>query len=146
MNKPKTPRPLVLFYVLVAYVLLQFSWWAYLLIKTNNQVADLQAQLLNYSIITDQTLSTQSLIEAQQQLDADLHKRWMMILGEGAVFLVLLTWAIMRTRVGFRRESLLAERQKNFLLSVTHELRSPLASIGLQAETLLKRDLPKEKQ
>lgn len=69
-----------------------------------------------------------------------------MIIGEGVVFLTLLVWAIQRTRIAFRREELLAERQKNFLLSVTHELRSPLASIGLQAETLMKRDLPKEKQ
>lgn len=129
------------------YVLLQFSWWAYLLIKTNNQVARLQYDVLNHEIVSAPgTLSTSELLASKETLDSDLHKRWMMIVGEGAVFLVLLSWAIMRTRRGFKREALLAERQKNFLLSVTHELRSPLASIGLQAETLLKRDLPKEKQ
>lgn len=132
--------------MLVFYVVLQFSWWAYLLIRTNNQVADLQGQLLNYQVISDQSTPTQDLIDAQQKLENDLHKRWMMIVGEGIVFSLLLAWAIYRTRNSFRREALLAERQKNFLLSVTHELRSPLASIGLQAETLLKRDLPKEKQ
>lgn len=133
MNQPKTPRPLLLFYVLVVYVLLQFSWWAYLLIRTNNSVAELQLQ------------STVAQIDPAK-IESDLNKRRLMILGEGVVFLVLLVWAIQRTRIAFRREELLAERQKNFLLSVTHELRSPLASIGLQAETLLKRDLPKEKQ
>lgn len=81
-----------------------------------------------------------------EKIDSDMNKRRLMIIGEGAVFLLLLVWAIHRTRIAFRREELLAERQKNFLLSVTHELRSPLASIGLQAETLIKRDLPKEKQ
>jgi len=147
MNKPRIPRPLLLFYVLVMYVLLQFSWWAYLLVRTNNQVADLQARILTHEVMTDDPQSTvTALYEAKGKLDSDLHKRWMMILGEGAVFIVLLSWAIARTRSGFKRESLLAERQKNFLLSVTHELRSPLASIGLQAETLLKRELPKEKQ
>jgi two-component system, OmpR family, phosphate regulon sensor histidine kinase PhoR len=133
MNKPKTPRPLLLFYVLVVYVLLQFSWWAYLLIRTNNSVAELQKQ----SVTT---------YYQPEKVDSDLNKRRWMIIGEGIVFLVLLVWAIQRTRIAFRREELLAERQKNFLLSVTHELRSPLASIGLQAETLIKRDLPKEKQ
>lgn len=133
MNKPKTPRPLLLFYVLVVYVLLQFSWWAYLLIRTNNHVAELQKQNAVAQI-------------DPAKIESDLSKRRMMIIGEGIVFLTLLVWAIQRTRTAFRREAMLAERQKNFLLSVTHELRSPLASIGLQAETLLKRDLPKEKQ
>lgn len=147
MKKPRTSRPLLLFYVLVVYVILQFAWWAYLLIKTNNQVSDLHNQILNYQIVTDPNLKDPTVvIQAKENLDQELHKRWLMIAGEGAVFFLLLSWAIVRTRAGFKREALLAERQKNFLLSVTHELRSPLASIGLQAETLLKRDLPKEKQ
>ncbi|MFM2018996.1 MAG: hypothetical protein RL007_2652 [Bacteroidota bacterium] len=140
-------RPLVLFYVLVFYVLLQFSWWTYLLVRTNNQVADLQREILQQQLGASGNLVSSSLIiEKQQKMDDELHKRWMMIFGEGAVFIVLLTIAIVRTRNGFRKEALMAERQKNFLLSVTHELKSPLASIGLQAETLIKRDLPKEKQ
>jgi two-component system phosphate regulon sensor histidine kinase PhoR len=133
VNNPKTPRPLLLFYVLVVYVLLQFSWWAYLLIRTNNHVAELQQQVASVQVDA-------------AKIENDLSKRRMMIIGEGIVFLTLLVWAIQRTRTAFRREAMLAERQKNFLLSVTHELRSPLASIGLQAETLIKRDLPKEKQ
>ena len=119
--------------MLVVYVLLQFSWWAYLLIRTNNKVAELQKQ----TVVT---------LADPAKVESDLAKRRWMIIGEGAVFLTLLVWAIQRTRIAFRREELLAERQKNFLLSVTHELRSPLASIGLQAETLIKRELPKEKQ
>lgn len=147
MKKPAISRPLFLFYVLVGYVLLQFSWWAYLLITTNNRVTELQYENLNYQVTTDPAISsTQELLTQKAYLDKELHKRWMMIVGEGAVFLLLLSWVIDRTRSGFKREAMLAERQKNFLLSVTHELRSPLASIGLQAETLMKRELTKEKQ
>lgn len=104
-----------------------------MLIRTNNKVAELQKQ------------PSITMVDPEK-VESDLLKRRLMIMGEGVVFLVLLMWAIQRTRVAFRREALMAERQKNFLLSVTHELRSPLASIGLQAETLLKRELPKEKQ
>jgi len=147
MKSGRGSRPLVLFYVLVVYVLLQFAWWTYLLIRTNNQVAVLQEEVLT---LQDQSTPTgvpdgnQTLLHDKVQ--SELNKRWMMIAGEGVVFLILLTLVIVRTRNGFKREALLAERQKNFLLSVTHELRSPLASIGLQAETLIKRDLSKEKQ
>jgi signal transduction histidine kinase len=52
----------------------------------------------------------------------------------------------MRVRNTFNKESELSSQQKNFLLSVTHELKSPIASVKLSLETLLKRDLEKEKQ
>lgn len=39
-------RPLVLFYILVFYVLLQFIWWAYLLIDLNDEVYQYKIELL----------------------------------------------------------------------------------------------------
>ncbi len=41
------------------------------------------------------------------------------------------------------REKRLQEQKNNFLLSVTHELKSPLASIKLLLQTIQKRDLTK---
>ena len=80
------------------------------------------------------------------EMNAKLHKRWVMISSEGAVFIGLLLLGIYRIRKTFKTESELAERQKNFLLSVTHELKSPIASAKLQLQTMQKRELPKEKQ
>lgn len=45
-----------------------------------------------------------------------------------------------------KKERKLHEQQRNFLLSVTHELKSPLASIKLYLQTILKRELEKEKR
>jgi signal transduction histidine kinase len=69
-----------------------------------------------------------------------------MISSEGAVFVGLLLFGVYRIRKTFKQEVELADRQKNFLLSVTHELKSPIASAKLQLQTILKRDLDKEKQ
>jgi signal transduction histidine kinase len=41
---------------------------------------------------------------------------------------------------------MVAKQQKNFLLSITHELKSPLAAIKLQLQTLNSRNLPEEKR
>ncbi|HCN82407.1 MAG TPA: two-component sensor histidine kinase, partial [Sphingobacteriaceae bacterium] len=69
-----------------------------------------------------------------------------MIMGEGFVFLFLLVVGAYQLNKALKKESKLHHQQKNFLLSVTHELKSPLASIKLYLETILKRDLEKQQQ
>ncbi len=67
-----------------------------------------------------------------------------MIMSEGMMFgLVLLAGAFYMHK-SLARERKLQEQKKNFLLSVTHELKSPLASIKLLLQTIQKRDLSKE--
>ncbi len=137
----KRPRPLFLFYLLVVYVFIQFSWWSYLMVKLNNEVLEQRLHIIEL-----QTSDAAEIETAQSELHAKLKKRWLMIAGEGTVFLVLLISGFLQTRKTFKKEAELGLRQKNFLLSITHELKSPIASAKLQLETLLKRDLPKEKQ
>ncbi len=66
-----------------------------------------------------------------------------MIIGEGAIFLLIFLTGAYYLQKTLRKEKKLQEQQKNFLLSVTHELKSPLASIKLYIQTILKRDLDK---
>jgi len=134
-------RPLIFFYVLVVYVLLQFVWWAYMLFNLNNEIHLLKLDLIANSFSSIEQIATQ-----QAELDAKLRARWIMILGEGAVFLSLLAFGIYRVRKTFKQEILLSRQQQNFLLSVTHELKTPLASNKLFLQTLAKHELSKEKQ
>lgn len=67
-----------------------------------------------------------------------------MILGEGSVFIFLFVVGAYQLHKAINKERKLHDQQKNFLLSVTHELKSPLASIKLYTETIIKRDLDKE--
>ena len=67
-----------------------------------------------------------------------------MIIGEGLVFFLIMIWGIYQVQKSLNRELELAKLQKNFLLSVTHELKTPIASVRLGLETLQKHDLEKE--
>jgi len=71
-------------------------------------------------------------------------ERLAMIMGEGAVFIIVLFTGAYSLHRSFNRERKLQEQKKNFLLSVTHELKSPLASIKILLQTIQKRDLSKE--
>lgn len=66
-----------------------------------------------------------------------------MILGEGAMFVMVFTVGAYFMHKSLNKEAKLHEQKKNFLLSVTHELKSPLASIKLLLQTIQKRDLTK---
>lgn len=134
-------RTLVIFYVLVFYALIQFCWWAYLLIDLNTEIYDLKiAQVINEQ--TDGSVSDLS----EHNLIKELHNKWIMIAGEGFVFLSLLVWGIFKTHRSFKKEIELARNQKNFLLSITHEIKSPLAAIKLNLETIRRHNLEESKK
>jgi two-component system, OmpR family, phosphate regulon sensor histidine kinase PhoR len=85
-------------------------------------------------------------LNMSEEMQQKLRTKWLMIFGEGFVFLTLLAVGILQTRKSFHKEALLARQQNNFLLSITHELKSPLASIKLYLQTIAKRDLDKEQK
>lgn len=137
----KRSRPLFVFYLLVAYVFLQFSWWTYSMFQLNNEISGLKNEL---NLLKGE--SAQQITLQGNEINAKLHKRWIMISSEGAVFIGLLLIGVFQIRKTFKKENELANRQKNFLLSVTHELKSPIASTKLQLQTLQKHELEKTKQ
>ncbi len=134
-------RPLLIFYILVAYILLQFSWWAYLLIDLNKEVIAYRMEISEL-----ENTDTGSISKEKTFYQQDLKKRLWMVAGEGSVFLALLVFGILKTRHSFRKEFALARQQKNFLLSITHEFKSPLAAIKLNLQTIQKRELERNKQ
>ncbi len=110
-------RTALIFYILSIYVVIQFIWWGIQLVSLNGQI---------YS-------------ESET-----VRQRFTMIVGEGIVFLLLLIVGIWQIHRSIRKDLNLSKRQKNFLLSVTHELKTPLAANKLYIQTVTKRKLSKE--
>jgi len=112
-----------------------------MLIDLNQEIYGLKLQLLQ--------IGYEGMPEFQVQkgeLDQWLHLRFWMVLGEGSVFFFLLVFGIWKTRQSFHKEVLLANQQKNFLLSITHELKSPITAVKLYLQTLMTRKLDEEKR
>lgn len=132
-------RPLLIFYILVIYILVQFCWWAYLLVDLNREVYKHKVELLELTVKDDAMLKA-----AKDKSRTHLHQKWLMIAGEGFVFLSLLLTGIFLIWKSFTKEIYLAKRQKNFLLSVTHEFKSPLAAVKLNLQTMQRHKLDEE--
>ncbi len=140
-STPKKSKPLFWFYILLVYVFLQFSWWTYLMFQLNTENVRLKTEI---NLLKEE--SPEEIILHGNELNEKLHKRWLMISSEGAVFVFLLLLGGYQIRKTLKKETALAQQQKNFLLSVTHELKSPIASTKLQLQTLQKHELDRTKQ
>lgn len=134
-------RSIIILGVLFGYILLQFLWWEILLVKQNDRIISEKQKLIELSS-TDET-------QLRQDVALLHHKKKMqtlMIVSEGMVFLLLLLFGVYKIKQAFDKENDLNNRQKNFFLSVTHELKTPIAATKLQLQTLRKQKLDEAKQ
>ncbi len=111
------------------------------MVQLNNEVYHLKTQVNLLQGESSEEIATKG-----NELNTKLKTRWVMIASEGSVFVGLLLLGILQIRKTFIKEAALAQQQTNFLLSVTHELKSPIASAKLQLQTLEKRELDRNKQ
>ena len=132
----------ILSFSVMIYMLLAFCWWAVLLIKKNKQAFE------NKMLYTENILRNNgSLAEGDDFKNTTqyllLHEEFSsqrnMIIGEGVVFIISIVLGIWFINKAYYKEMIAANQGRNFLLSITHELKSPIASIKLVLETFKKR-------
>ncbi len=129
-------------YIVLLYMFLAFGWWSVLLIRKTNEVFDAQARELALRMAVQQQIEnpadftgTAEYADMRRRLDRQRY----MIVGEAAFLLVLLIAGLVALYRSLAKEISAAEQQRNFLLSITHELKSPLAGIRLILETFQRR-------
>jgi two-component system, OmpR family, sensor histidine kinase CiaH len=67
-------------------------------------------------------------------------------IGEGSVFLLLILVGAVFVYRATRRQFILSRQQQNFMMAITHELKTPIAVVRLNIETLQKRRLEEAQQ
>jgi signal transduction histidine kinase len=130
--------------ILLVYIIAAIVYWWISLQKLNGRIYDLQV------------ISLQSQIDSasdpgyyDQQMEAYRHKlalRTTQYVGEGGTFLVVILIGAVVVYSSLNRRISLSRQQNNFMLSVTHELKSPIAGIKLNLQTMAKHQLTEEQK
>jgi signal transduction histidine kinase len=138
-------NPFTLFYIVFAYIVTFSIWWAYLLYNKNetafNEKIEINKIYFNSKQHAEEYINTSEFSDLKQKYE----RQRSMIIMEGTVFILLLIGGLMIVKRVLTKELRLADLQRNFMLSITHELKSPLAAIKLNMQTVKGRDLEKEK-
>jgi len=87
---------------------------------------------------------TRYFVLATETRVSELGVGYWMILSIGDVFLVGVATILVLFLIGNVRQRLYIRRQETFLDSVTHELKSPLASLRLSLDTFARRETDAE--
>jgi signal transduction histidine kinase len=128
-------------YILFVYIIAQFLWWEILLVRQNNALLAEKQKLLELTVSDAAQLRTEI-----DKLQKSKVQKTYMVVGEGTIFLLLLLYGINLIRKANKKEHEYLDQKNNFLLSITHELKTPLATTKLQLQTLKKHQLSVEKQ
>ena len=78
--------------------------------------------------------------------EAESQRAFFMLLSESVFVIILCAYGTLRVIRTIRRERRLAHDRQIFMDSVTHELKTPLASILLNLQTMQKRQLGREQE
>lgn len=126
-------KALVLFICMVVFALAQALWWIIFMARVVGEKVDLAQEMGG----------APDLVEKIHRQEIT---RQIMVGTEGVFFLVLIlagAWLIYRALV---RAEQLKFHQQNFLSAVTHELKTPLASMKLYLDSLQSVKIPAEKK
>ena len=128
----------LIYWVFLTYMIAAFIWWYVSLEKQNNEIAAIKFQSIQ---INDPSLKAKTHAIQDFQL-----RKTKQFIGEGLTSLVLFLLGAIYVYRSLKKQLRYADQQQNFMMAVTHELKTPIAISHLNIETLLKRDLDSTQQ
>ena len=127
---------------LLAYIVVALVFWE---LSLQRQSGHIYAQeLITLKSQIDSTSYPGEYHRQKEMLEDNLRKRTYQYVAEGSTFLIVILIGASIVFTSFRRRIKLSRQQNNFMLSVTHELKSPIAAMKLNLQTLEKHKLDDE--
>ena len=123
---------------MLLFIMAAWVWWFISLQNQNGQMRTYKLLQLN----KDDTAYEQNL----DLINEEYSRKTAQWISEGITFVLVTMIGAVFVYRSVRKQFLLGKQQQNFMMAVTHELKTPVAVINLSLETLQKRKLDEEKQ
>ena len=128
----------ILYWILLAYIIAALVWWFIALSSQNQMMTDYKLSELNPSRQDDQ--------KEISKIKDEKRRKTGQFIGEGVTFLLLIVVGAVVVFRAVRRQLKQSQQQQNFMMALTHELKTPIAVAKLNLETLQKHKLSEEQQ
>jgi len=126
------------YWFLLAYIIAGLAWWFIALQSQNRSMASYKLQELK--------MDDPRYEERVNTILAEQQRKTAGYIGEGSTFLLLILVAAIFVYREVRQQIRLQLQQQNFMMAVTHELKTPIAVTRLNLETLQRHRLDEERQ
>ena len=122
-----------LFWVLLTYVIAALVWWFISLERQNTTMTNLRINVLKKEN-PQYTVKLTSVLDQKKRNTAKY-------VSEGVIFLALIVTGAVFVFRSIRKQIEYSSLQQNFMMAITHELKTPIATTRLSLETVLRRKL-----
>lgn len=127
----------ILYWTLLFYMVLALAYWWFALEKQNRQIEFIRLQELKIQSGTAPSFN-QSI---EKSITGYANRKSIQYTAEGLTFLAFIVLGAVVVFRATRRQFRLSEQQQNWMMAITHELKTPIAVTRLNLETLQKREL-----
>ena len=128
----------IVYWVLLFYMIAALFYWYTALEKQNQTIASIK--------INELQIKAPDYYNQLQTIQDATKRKTTQYIGEGTTFFALILLGAVFVFRATRRQLKDSLQQQNFMMAITHELKTPIAVTQLNLETLQKRKLEEEKQ
>lgn len=142
-SRKRLRRTTITFWMLLFYIVAALVWWFISLEKQNQRIGEEQYNnlLLQKGTLSDEQYAGQlSIIKSETKRNTGKY------ISEGITFFLLIMVGAVFVYRSVRRQFKAQQQQQNFMMAVTHELKTPISVARLNLETLQKYNLDADRQ
>jgi K+-sensing histidine kinase KdpD len=144
IRKKRIEIAFLIFWFLLAYIIAALVWWFISLASLADNMSSYKEQQLALTI--DSTTNDQAYQQAFAKIEDERKREKTKYIAEGATFLLIILIGAFFVYRSVRKQLRMQQQQQNFMMAVTHELKTPIAVARLNLETLQKHRLDEAKQ
>src|SRR5450755_2049822 len=138
LKKKRLEVATIVYWFLLMYIIAALIWWFIALNQQSHQMA-------LYKLV-ELKADDPAYLQKADAITSEEKRKNAQFIGEGAIFLLVILIGALFVYRAVRRQIKMTQQQQNFMMAITHELKTPIAIAKLNLETLQKHKLDEVQQ